>query len=572
MNKVINISLAGQVFSLEEPAYSRLTEYLEQLKNRIGAEEQQEVLEDIETRIAEHLKSQLGTDPTKAAAESDIKEILTIMGDPEEIVPEEKEEEARSEEPKLEGPSGNWLYRDTRNKLIAGICSGLALRFNIDPLWIRLLFIIFALPLTTVINDMLLITNLPLGILAYIILWIAVPKPSNADHVEYLNQQSQKLREKSIFRDPENRLIGGVGGGLASHLRIDPLFFRLLFLATIFIYGIGLLLYIILWIIIPEPTNNRELVILKRRRSSAYVRRPLSSPSSEELEREGKEPQALSSPSRFKGWTLVILGALLVIAPMIAYISAMVSLVHDFTSMRSLMMMFSGTGIMLACIMLGSWLIEKGLANLNQRPPLALEKTHAFWIFLGGGVFLIVLGMTGLGGDMGYAHNFPHQVKEGTPDKTVHLKSEPYERWAVDPGKPAVIENFLTSIRDQNTFTLEIIPDGEKDTVSIMESLQARVWGGPNVGTGDFAPLEPLIEDTSVTFKTNLPYWKTPNHSGRIMDVDFTVHLPERQKVRIDSSLHHFNQVHLQARRIDPKKYHNTTWQNEEGEIKCLNC
>jgi phage shock protein C len=56
------------------------------------------------------------------------------------------------------------LYRSTNNKMIAGICGGLAEYFNIDPVIVRLIFVILLLP-----------GGLP-GILPYLILWVVVPR------------------------------------------------------------------------------------------------------------------------------------------------------------------------------------------------------------------------------------------------------------------------------------------------------------------------------------------------------------------------------------------------------------
>lgn len=68
--------------------------------------------------------------------------------------------------------------------------------------------------------------------------------------------------EKKIYRDPDNKAIGGVCGGLGAYFNIDPLLFRVIFLAIFFIFGTGLLLYIILWILLPKavtPAQKCEL-------------------------------------------------------------------------------------------------------------------------------------------------------------------------------------------------------------------------------------------------------------------------------------------------------------------------
>lgn len=56
---------------------------------------------------------------------------------------------------------------------------------------------------------------------------------------------------KRLFRDPDNRMIGGVCSGLGAYFNIDPVWFRLLFVFAVIFAGSGILVYIILWVVIP---------------------------------------------------------------------------------------------------------------------------------------------------------------------------------------------------------------------------------------------------------------------------------------------------------------------------------
>lgn len=56
---------------------------------------------------------------------------------------------------------------------------------------------------------------------------------------------------KKLYRSRDNRMIFGVCGGLAKHLGIDPLLVRLFFVLLVFANGIGLLLYLILFLLVP---------------------------------------------------------------------------------------------------------------------------------------------------------------------------------------------------------------------------------------------------------------------------------------------------------------------------------
>ncbi|MEA3343657.1 MAG: PspC domain-containing protein, partial [archaeon] len=63
---------------------------------------------------------------------------------------------------------------------------------------------------------------------------------------------------KRLYRDPENKMIGGVCGGLGAYFNTDPLWFRLLFVALIIFSGVGLLIYIVLWVVVPEAYTTAE--------------------------------------------------------------------------------------------------------------------------------------------------------------------------------------------------------------------------------------------------------------------------------------------------------------------------
>lgn len=70
---------------------------------------------------------------------------------------------------------------------------------------------------------------------------------------------------KKLTRSCTNNILGGVCRGLGEYFNIDPVIFRILFLVLLFVFGSGVLLYLIMWIIIPqqqltfnEPVNNTE--------------------------------------------------------------------------------------------------------------------------------------------------------------------------------------------------------------------------------------------------------------------------------------------------------------------------
>ncbi len=60
------------------------------------------------------------------------------------------------------------------------------------------------------------------------------------------------MQTKRLYRSRQERMLGGVCGGLADYLGLDPTVVRLVFLLLFFLGGQGLLIYLIMWLIVPE--------------------------------------------------------------------------------------------------------------------------------------------------------------------------------------------------------------------------------------------------------------------------------------------------------------------------------
>ncbi|NJN41913.1 MAG: PspC domain-containing protein [Flammeovirgaceae bacterium] len=139
-------------------------------------------------------------------------------------------------EPKASSPSKK-LYRDQQRKILGGVCSGLAHYFNIDPVWIRLLF------------ALLILGSYGGLLLVYIILWIVLP---GSDTLE------EEASLKKMYRDQENKVVGGVASGVAAFFGADITLIRVLFVILTFVGGLGFITYLILWIALPEAKTITE--------------------------------------------------------------------------------------------------------------------------------------------------------------------------------------------------------------------------------------------------------------------------------------------------------------------------
>lgn len=87
--------------------------------------------------------------------------------------------------------------------------------------------------------------------------------PSEAKKRKVVDLEDVGLRR--LHRDPNNKVIGGVGGGLGAYFNIDPVWIRLSFVALGFAYGIGIMLYFILWIVLPLARTRFQQLQMRGR-------------------------------------------------------------------------------------------------------------------------------------------------------------------------------------------------------------------------------------------------------------------------------------------------------------------
>ena len=214
MKKNISINISGIIFHIEEDGYENLRKYLDSINKYFASfEDSSEILADIESRVAEIFLSKLNEGKQIITAE-DVNSLIATMGSVSDFKAAEEQEFSQG------GPAGSsqsnsssnrsndpeqkaytppkQLMRDEKRKILGGVCSGMANYFNVDPVWIRLLFALtaFAYGVT---------------ILVYIVMWIVVPGSTELDEPE---------TNKKMFRDPEHKVIGGVSGGVAAYFGI----------------------------------------------------------------------------------------------------------------------------------------------------------------------------------------------------------------------------------------------------------------------------------------------------------------------------------------------------------------
>jgi len=85
------------------------------------------------------------------------------------------------------------------------------------------------------------------------------------DEPDDTNEEKTKFEpplKKQLYRDPDNRVLGGVCSGLGSYFGVDPIIFRLLFIVATVLYGTSFLAYLVLWIAIPKAVTVQQRIMM----------------------------------------------------------------------------------------------------------------------------------------------------------------------------------------------------------------------------------------------------------------------------------------------------------------------
>ena len=158
MKEITRIHIAKVAYDIELSAKKELENYIAALERYAG---DKELLADIEIRITE-LLGERGVQSDGVITSDDVAAIRAQLGEPSDFAPE-GEEVAReaSDEPRR-------VYRDEEGAVLGGVLAGFGRFFGIDPLWLRLIFIL------------LLFASFGTALLVYLILWLIIPPARTA--------------------------------------------------------------------------------------------------------------------------------------------------------------------------------------------------------------------------------------------------------------------------------------------------------------------------------------------------------------------------------------------------------
>ena len=208
MKKNITINLFGSLYATDEDAYELLNQYQNNMRRYFSRKEGgEEIAEDIERRIAE-LFDELKASGVEAITIEHVRDIIHASVIRKKwTAPKRKRLPTKQMMPQRKANAKKTyirkLFRNPDDKMLGGVTSGLACYFGIDPLWLRLLMILFAW------------FSLGTSIIIYLILWIIIPEAwtrrppahagSSRQHGEPARRNhGRRTQSRTVCFGPEN--------------------------------------------------------------------------------------------------------------------------------------------------------------------------------------------------------------------------------------------------------------------------------------------------------------------------------------------------------------------------------
>lgn len=131
------------------------------------------------------------------------------------------------------------LHRSQVDRQLAGVCGGIARHLAVDPVFVRVAWVVLSIVPGTIF----------LGVLAYLVAWLIVPDTEPGSE-----NAGADVPQRRLQRSSTDARLAGVCGGIAEHFGVDPTAVRLLWVILSIFPGVvicGVLAYLLAWFIMP---------------------------------------------------------------------------------------------------------------------------------------------------------------------------------------------------------------------------------------------------------------------------------------------------------------------------------
>jgi phage shock protein PspC (stress-responsive transcriptional regulator) len=375
-----------------------------------------------------------------------------------------------------------------------------------------------------------------------------------------------KTRGK-LYRDYQRRQIGGVASGIAAWFGIDPVWVRLIFLAFTLLYASGLMIYLILWLILPEAQTTSEKLEMQRRSINIKTISSELSSAGSGIKRTGNSILlGIGATLRFlseilirlTAWFLRLLARLTGLFMLLIMLSVFVGLgvsslirepvemgnyhLYTGTLVNALQWLVPGSAvrwlayISLALILIGitGLMVYGGLRLLLKWPPLRWQIVLIFVLFLVGGI------IAGTGTLFQYSGSTKETIsitkKQGYlfKQKQIRLISGPKDYFQyLAPMTGDTLHGNTPFVLGRINLNIRPVP---ADSLFITRIQSATAW--------QKSIAEPYAQNISYQFSvsdtliTLNPYFLFPQNDGmRYQKLDVIVGVPAGTIITLDPSL-----------------------------------
>ena len=582
MKKNISINISGIIFHIEEDGYETLKKYLDSINKYFSTfQDSSEILADIESRIAEIFLSKLNEEKQIITAE-DVNALVSTMGSVSDFKAAEEQETETSnatsgqttDESKKDNTGQSQrsyaapkqLMRDQKRKLVGGVCAGLANYFNIDALWIRLLFAI-------------LVFVYGVTFFVYIIMWIVVPGSFELEEPEV---------GKKMFRDPERKVISGVSAGVAAFLGIDIVAVRVLFIVFTFAGGLGLFVYIVLWLIVPEARTLTDRVQMQGDAVTlSNIESTIKKSQTEKVEAEESTiTKILLFPFRLIGMILTGLGRIL--SPILDIIRVAIGIIIVLIGLSLVFSIVVTAGILFGLFSAATFSLPFfGEFNDASIPIEAFIRAFPVWTataaFIGSvvpSIFMILLGVSVIANRIVFTATAGWtlfvlffvsvaMLAVGIPKIVFSFKEDGEYRveniYKIN-GKTAVLKINEVGMDDYHATELALKGYDGKDFKLIQDFEAQGSTRAKAIENAKMVDYNVIFQDSVFLFDSNLRF--KPDAIFRAQRLKMTLNIPYNFPFTMDEGTCRFIRQYVDYDAMD-----NQTWKiTEEGGLECITC
>ncbi|MEI6060232.1 MAG: PspC domain-containing protein [Bacteroidota bacterium] len=381
-------------------------------------------------------------------------------------------------------------------------------------------------------------------------------------------QEPQKTKTRGkLFRDPDNRQIGGVAAGIAAWFGIDPVWVRLIFAAFTLFYAVGIIIYAVLWLILPVAQTTSDKLEMQRQSININTLRNELVSAGTGIQKTGNSLlQSVGTFIRFVTevvarlfrWLFQLIGRLaglvLLLGVLAMFIGISVASVvrenlnmgnyrlNSTTVMHGMQWLIPGTdvrwlayiSILFLLIAITGLLIYTGLRLLLKWPPLRWQIIIVF-------VLLLVTGIvTGVAAVFQYGRSSEQKASVSKRQsivmkmKHLHLASGPYDeqQYFMPLAGDTIPGNMAYALGEIN-LSIRAVP---ADSLFVTCMRSASAWQQSQAAAyAAHISYNYKIQDTLLTLN---PYFMVPHTDGmRYQKLDVIVGVPLNTEIVIDEPI-----------------------------------